>query len=864
MKKWKRALGMAMAAVMLLGLCACGDGKNNNSQNNSYVNSELAKQYVYRMEEFDLDKVMAGDDEFYLEDAMLVDDRVYLVMEKYGETATGGGYEYSLVSVDKDFEDMQICELQQSMDEEREVASADKAGQPSGESDTAGDNGVMMLRTAVAVPVPVPAEEAVAEESSSEDEAESEGEEAGVEPEEISNIYEDTSFYNFKVTGGGRIYASKNHYFEDYSDPDNYVSRNDRSLCCWDMNGKMLWETPLDILSQEDKWYGLSTIVALENGNVMLLINGDESGKITVDKDGNLSEMRPVNDKLAEYMSNSNSFTAMSKDQILITYYGQDYSKIYAVTYDIKSDSVTESFPLPQTMAYNMSDNTSVDANGDIVFCSNQGIYKYHIGDDEPKQMMSFVNSDLTISSMRKVLPIDDEHFVGIYTEYDEETYRSITRGGVFTKVAPEDIPDKQVMVLGGNYISSDMRKRVVEYNKSSETHRIVLKDYSIYNTYDDYKAAYTQMNNDIISGSMPDILIVDSYGMSIENYVSKGLLANIDELIAKDPELSKTEFLDNVFEAARINGKLYEILPSFYVMTYVGKTSLVGERTQWTMEEARQVLADMPEGAQLFGEMTRAGFFSQVMQMCGSDFIDVSTGKCNFDSEEFISLMQYAKELPEELDYDGMWGEDYDSWYMNYQSQYRENRTLLSNCYMSRLQDMVQTINGSFGEDVSYVGFPNSSGQGSVISYNDAYALAAGSANLDAAWEFMRYYLTEEYQASDNMEWQLSVNKAQFDKMAEKATKKPTYEDENGKEQEYDYTYYINNESITIDPLTTQQLDKLKSFVTSVTKRAYYNEDVQNIINEEMDAFYKNQKSAKDVAGIIQSRAQIFVNENR
>ena len=154
--------------------------------------------------------------------------------------------------------------------------------------------------------------------------------------------------------------------------------------------------------------------------------------------------------------------------------------------------------------------------------------------------------------------------------------------------------------------------------------------------------------------------------------------------------------------------------------------------------------------------------------------------------------------------------------------------------------------------------------GQGSVILYNYEYALAAGSANLDAAWEFMRYYLTEEYQSSDNMRWQLPVNKAEFDKQAESATKKRTYEDENGKEQEEDYTYWINDESIVIDPLTPQQLEKLKSFVGSVTKRAYYNEDVQNIINEEMDAFYKGQKSAKDVAGIIQSRAQIFVNENR
>lgn len=855
MKKWKRVLSMALVAVMLLGLCACNRGKDESGSNNpkgSNVNSELAKQYVYRMQPFDFASIMSGDEDAYLQNAMVFNDHIYLVMQKYVESNNSWNYEYSLISMDMEGNDMQVHKLQQSMDDEGTDKEDKDEQSPSGESGTEGNANAIMPRTEIA----------------GEDLASAEDVETEVDPnEEEYQGYENTYFNNFQVGGGGRIYASKEHYFEDWSDPENYVSRTDRFLCCWDTEGKLLWESPLDILSQEDKWYGINSIVGLENGNVLLLINGDERGKITADKDGNLSEMRPVNEKLADYLESSINFVTMPKDQILIIYYTQDYENQYIVTYDIKSDSVTESFPMPKTMVYNgMGNISSVDANGDIVYSANQGIYKYHVGDAEPKQIMSFVNSDLDINSMRTVLPIDDEHFVGIYTVYDSETYRSSTEGGLFTKVAPEDIPDKQVMVLGGNYIPSDLRKRAVEYNKSSDTHRIVLKDYSLYNTYEDYKAAYTQMNNDIISGNMPDILIVDSYGMSVENYVSKGLLANIDELIAKDPELSQTEFLDNVFEAARVNGKLYEILPSFYVMTYVGKTSLVGDRTQWTMEEAKQVLSTMPEGAKLFGDMTRGGFFSQVMQMCGSDFIDVSTGKCNFDSQEFISLMEYAKELREDTnggDVAYAIEEEYDDWYANYQSQYRENRTLLSNCYLSSFEDMVYTINGSFGEDVSYVGFPNSSGQGSVVSYNFEYALAAGSANLDAAWEFMRYYLTEEYQSSDNFRWQLPVNKAQFDKQAERATKKPTY-DNNGKEEEYDYTYWINDESIVIDPLNSQQLEKLKSFVSTVTKRAYYNEDVQNIINEEMDAFYKGQKSAKDVAGIIQSRAQIFVNENR
>ena len=46
--------------------------------------------------------------------------------------------------------------------------------------------------------------------------------------------------------------------------------------------------------------------------------------------------------------------------------------------------------------------------------------------------------------------------------------------------------------------------------------------------------------------------------------------------------------------------------------------------------------------------------------------------------------------------------------------------------------------------------------------------------------------------------------------------------------------------------------------------KRSYYNQDIINIVNEEAALFFDGQKSARDVAAIIQSRVQLYVDENR
>ena len=354
----------------------------------------------------------------------------------------------------------------------------------------------------------------------------------------------------------------------------------------------------------------------------------------------------------------------------------------------------------------------------------------------------------------------------------------------------------------------------------------------------------------------MPDILLTS--GLPVENYVSKGLLADVGKLIEKDEELSQVEFVQNVLDAYSVDGKLYYVIPNFRVSTVIGKTSIVGDRTSWTMADMKELMSTLPEGTNMLGEMTRDSFMYTMMDFCGADFIDVSTGKCEFDSQNFLDMMEFAKELPEELSED-YFGEDY---WRNYESQYRDNRTILRNLYIGRLRDVNSTINGSFGEPVSYIGFPTESGMGSYVQAEDSYAISARSANIDGAWDFLRFYLTDEYQKELN--WGMPIQMKYFMEAAQEATQRPYYLDENGNKEEYDDYFYMDGEEIKLDPMSQEQVDELVNFIFSINKCYYGNSDITTIINEEMPSFFSGQKSAQEVAKIIQSRAQLFVNENR
>lgn len=84
------------------------------------------------------------------------------------------------------------------------------------------------------------------------------------------------------------------------------------------------------------------------------------------------------------------------------------------------------------------------------------------------------------------------------------------------------------------------------------------------------------------------------------------------------------------------------------------------------------------------------------------------------------------------------------------------------------------------------------------------------------------------------------------------------------GEKEYYDDIWYINGEEVILEPFTQAEVDQICEFIYTVDRTSYYNEEIFNIIMEEAEGFFSGQKTVQDVAGIIQSRAQIYVDENR
>lgn len=649
------------------------------------------------------------------------------------------------------------------------------------------------------------------------------------------------------LSAGGQIYAVESSGYEDSSDPDNYIYEDRYYLDCWNPDGSLQYSTQLSA-GGDGEWAYCSRLIDGGEEGVYALMSGNRNEAVLYSPQG-VEVSRKVMD--SGIFERASLVYAGENGKLMVIYYDEEYTKRFLASYDLETAEEGEAFELPFSQNYSISAGDGEE----LLLTDSLGLYTWRVGDAEPRMLMNIVNSDLAANEINSVQRIDEQHFVALYSDIANWEQRC----AYFTYRDPADIPDREELVLGGTYLGSSVKAEVIRFNKNSDQYRITIKDYSVYNTSEDWMAGQTRLNSDIVSGQMPDIMLLGDMS-NFGNYVSKGALADIGSLLEADPELKELEYLQNVRDAFSVNGRLYAAVSCFSVRTMAAKKSLVGEPETWTMADAEAVVATMPQGATIFGDMERDSFISYMMSYAGQDFIDVETGKCNFNSQSFMDMLEYARTLPKDrsMEYD----EGFD--YAYYENQYRENRTLLYDLFIGNLKDCKYQIKGSIGEEVSFVGFPTAASNGSVLGAgNFSFTISAKSQNVEGAWQFVRQFLTPEYQNNEDM-YYMPVLKSAFLDKAQKATERPYWTDENGNREYYDDTCTVNGEEIILEPFTQEEVDQICQFIYTVNRAAYNNEEIRNIITEDAEAFFTGQKSAQEVADIIQSRAQIYVNENR
>lgn len=652
---------------------------------------------------------------------------------------------------------------------------------------------------------------------------------------------------NMLVGKDGAIWAVKTISHDDWSDENNYISESKTMLVNLSETGEEISSIDLSQVSTQEYFY-VNAIVMDGDGDIVF---NDDTNIYIMDTAGNLKG------KIAT-SSNSQSYayiyymTTLGTGEVIASmneYNDQTgESKSSIVKVDKNAKKLEEIGDVPSNLGgYGMIG--AVDSS--LYFNASGSVYAYDLNTKESTEKLNWINSDINYSRIGNITLLPDGRMVTM--EYD----RNWSKANVmFLSPKPEDeITEKYLLTYASIYPDDTISEAIIQFNKRSDEYRIQMVDYSKYNTEEDWEAGYKQLNNDIVSGNIPDIISMN--GLPYNNYVSKGILADLTKLMSENTTFNKDEYLENILNATAVDGKIYSIIPYFDVTTVVGKTENVGSEMGWTIADLKALMQKYPDAAP-FSEMSRSDVLVQFSRLALDDFINFATGECKFTQQGFKELLEFINTFPEEIDWESIYGEG--DWWELYESQYRENRTLLSVQGLYGY-DVVRDIVNNFGEDFTFVGFPMNDGIGSAINPMLEVSISSKSNHQDACWDFVKYLLSEEYQKQ--ITWDFPIRKDCLDELKKDAMTADDYE-EGGVEiypdSDIATPYYYDYSK----PLTQELVDKVDNLLNAVSSVARDNTEIMDIIQEEAGAYFAGQKSAEAVAEIIQSRVQIFVNESR
>ena len=254
----------------------------------------------------------------------------------------------------------------------------------------------------------------------------------------------------------------------------------------------------------------------------------------------------------------------------------------------------------------------------------------------------------------------------------------------------------------------------------------------------------------------------------------------------------------------------------------------------------------------------------STCLQYSSDAFIDYSTGKCNFDSQEFLDILEFCNTFETETEYD----REGDS----FPKQISDGRILLNNFNLYEMTEM-QMYSLMFNEPITFIGYPTVDGSsGNRIMGENCYAITTESKNPDGAWEFIESQLQYEPQPEWGRMFRFPTRKDMLEESFEEAMKEEGEYDENGEIMLDENgepiiwpktTWGYDDWEAEIYAATPEQVQMVRDLIDSAVAGTNNDETILKIITEEAAAYFEGQKSAQEVAGIIQSRVQTDVSEN-
>lgn len=698
--------------------------------------------------------------------------------------------------------------------------------------------------------------------------------------------------YNMIGSDDGTLWMLVNVYATQYELPDDFDPNTDSkwNYPSTDIGGSYLMHVAADgstIASldlsdtnnedNEDGMSGnLSSFAVDAAGNLYV---SDYNNIYVLDAEGN------VQFKLDGSQYNG-SLCRLNAQQVGVMWYNYtddvnaaDENGQYFVPIDLETKDWGEKVKLPS----NVWSIFPGDDAYDFYYAYNNNIYGYAAKTDTKEKLVDWLACDVDTNNMSGYAMLSDSRVAALMQDWntDPTTYQLI----VLHRVDASEIKEKKVLTLACMYLDWNLRSMIVEYNKTNDEYRINVVDYSEYATDDDYNAGVTKLTTEIISGSVPDIFLTSN--LPIDKYAAKGVIADLNTFMDGGSGLSRDYFVPQVMSALEKDGKLYELPTSFSVQTAYALSSIASQYDTWNVAAVQDAMTQLQEGATVFSDgWTKNTALSNCLSRNLSAFVDWTTGKCEFDSEAFQQLLAFCNSFPAETsDGDGaiayassadiavddaMWDSD--------ATRITNGKQLMSTIGMYSFDSYIWNVY-AIRDKITFTGYPTEDGSGSSFELQMPMAISSVTKYPDAAWDFVCSIIKKMNTIDENNYYYgFPISQAAFDAEMTDIMTEQYQLDENGEQVDWDgdgepdkairgsYETMENGETVYKDvyALTQEDIDQILGVINSTRSVYDYDQEILDIITDEVAAYFAGDKDVQTTANMIQSRVNLYVQEQR
>ena len=513
--------------------------------------------------------------------------------------------------------------------------------------------------------------------------------------------------------------------------------------------------------------------------------------------------------------------------------------------------------------------------SGSVFYSAGDSLYRLNLEDGEVSKVLGWTESDVMHTSADCFCILNDRRIAALH---GKETSTGIRNELVMLSPdAAGGDSGKQVLRLAVLNLYPFTSEMVIRFNRTNPNYRIEVTDYAEYSDSDGdgkagWNAGVNRLQTEIIAGNAPDL--IDISLLSADRFGASGLLTDLYPLIDADPELKRSDLNEHVLSAFEEDGKLYQTVSNFYILTTAGLSERVGDQMGWTMEDLQKAMqtlrAENPESTVFDRFITADDVLTFLLYLELEDYVNWKTGECSFDSDSFIRLLEFVGSFPASFDWEA---ENPTLADMDSDARILEGKQLLKQCNFNRFEDAQANTAGFGAAKCSFVGYPTENGYGSMFAQiGNSFAITSNCRNPEAAWQFVRQFFLPDYQEQFKG-FVFPTNLAVYEEMKQDAmtvkyARNPdgSYalnEDGSRKEAERD-TAMVNGHIYRYRLVSEEEAALVETVIQATTRVLRMDDSMKAIITEGAAPFFAGQRGAGEAARMIQSKAALYVNEQK